>query len=177
MEESRVRAVASKLCLESMRLVPLQPHVLTYRSSAPLVWRWRCVSCTSAIYLVVCTMGNGGEPGKGGGQQAVFGIHAPSALQPHVLTYRSSAPRVWRWRCVSCSSAIYLVVCTLRHGGEAGEGGGQRAVFGIHAPSAPTTPCAHLWVKRTSGLAVEVCFMYLSNIPCSVYPGAWKRGQ
>jgi hypothetical protein len=115
-----VRAVASGLYLESMRLVPLQPHVLTYRSSAPLVWQWWCVSCTSAIYLVVCTMVNGEEPGKGDSQQAVFGIHAPSA---------------------------------------------------------PTTPCAHLQVKRTSCLAVEVCFMYLNNTPCSGYPKACRRGR
>jgi hypothetical protein len=115
-----VRAVASGLYLESMRLVPLQPHVLTFGSSAPLVWRWRCVSCTSAIYLVVCTLG---------------------------------------------------------HGREASEGCGLQAVSTIHAPSAPTTPCAHLWVKRTSCLAVEVCFMYLSNIPCSVYPEAWRGGR
>jgi hypothetical protein len=112
--------VASKLYLESMRLVPLQPHVLTYRSSAPRVWHWGCVLCTSTIYLVVCTPGNGGEAGKGGGQQVVFGIHAPSAL---------------------------------------------------------ATPCAHLQFKRTSCLAVEVCFMYLSNIPCSVYHVEWRRGR
>jgi hypothetical protein len=99
MVERPVRAVASQLYLESMRLVPLQPHLLIYRSSAPRVWQWRCVSRTSEIYLVVCTMGNGGEPGKDDSQQAVFGIHAPSA---------------------------------------------------------PTTPCAHLQVKRTWSLTLGV---------------------
>jgi hypothetical protein len=66
MEERPVRAVASKLYQESMRLLPLQTHLLTYRSCGPRVWHWRCVLCTSAIYLVVCTLGNGGEAGKGG---------------------------------------------------------------------------------------------------------------
>jgi hypothetical protein len=113
-----VRAVASGLYLESMRLVPCNPMC----------------SPTGQAHLV---FGGGG----------VF--HVPQQYT--------------------------LVVCTMGDGGEPGKGGGQRAEFGIHAPSALTTPCAHLQVKRTSRSAVEVCFMYLSNIYCSVYHWGWRR--